>query len=465
MGIRLDWEVETEKTSTRTLGEDPATKRQRRRARLNLLLAILGFAGVIVGAFWGIKTVIDEANNRLETSLRDTVEAEITALRIGDINAFLRIQRSATDAWEAQQRAEFNTYQEILYRSETTQLTGQILDIEIDDPRARVAVQEIIDGVPYTRIWFYWRYDEDIDELTGRPTEGGWRHVPPDYTFWEAPGVYDGQYVDVNYLGVDAEFGRSMGSTLDEWIQLGCRALDCTALQPITVSIQPSGVPTNGWDAGDQWLLRVISPYISRARSDMPFSPQLRNEIGQIIAERLVLIASGSQWAEATTDAAFVQQSIIAWLLGRFTQVDTGTYFISSLATLYDDAAVGQLLKAVIADNRIAVLSQITGTSLDQSLVDWRDYFTFRLGLENRYIQEGNSTGVFALYVNTPEMQQAALDRLNQRALAQTPTVTLVQGTYPSPDGAPQLVATVRLNDVEYQVLFRLVGDEWLRAS
>ena len=44
-------------------------------------------------------------------------------------------------------------------------------------------VEEIIGGVPYGRVWFYWRYDD------------GWRHVPPDYTFWgdartvEADGV------------------------------------------------------------------------------------------------------------------------------------------------------------------------------------------------------------------------------------------------------------------------------------
>lgn len=463
MGIRLDWEVETEKTSTRTLGEDPTTKRERRRARFNLVLAILIFAGAIVGGVLGIKSVVDNANDRLEQSLRDTVEAEITALRIGDINAFLRVQRSATDAWDAQQRTEFNTYQEILYRSETSQLTGQILDIEIDDPRARVSVQEIIDGVPYTRIWYYWRYEEDMDELTGRPTEGGWRHVPPDYTFWGEPALYDGEYVDINYMGVDAELARSMGATLDQWILTGCGAIDCANLQPIMISIQPDGINGTGWDAADQWTLRVLSPYVARARSDMPFSPQLRSEVGQIIAERMVLMASGAQWADATSDTGFVQQSVISWLVGRFTQIDTGTHLVTSVANSYGDAAVGQLLSAIIADSRIVpVLSQTTGAPL---AVDWRDYFTFRLLLENRYIQEGNSGALFGLYVADDGVRQAASDRLTQGALAQPPVVTLVQPTSAAADGSSQLVASVQADGLEYQVLFRLVGEIWLRAS
>src|SRR5690606_4339781 len=112
MGIKLDWEIESEKSGAHTATEDPQVIRSRRRAQLRfvvtfgLILAILGG----IGAFLAWR--LEEADSRIEQFLRDTVEAEVAALRIGDWNAFYNAQRSADPLWaENRQRAFFEQYQ------------------------------------------------------------------------------------------------------------------------------------------------------------------------------------------------------------------------------------------------------------------------------------------------------------------------------------------------------------------
>ena len=44
-------------------------------------------------------------------------------------------------------------------------VTGNVADATVDGPRGRAVVEEVIDGVSYRTVWFYWRYAD------------GWRHV------------------------------------------------------------------------------------------------------------------------------------------------------------------------------------------------------------------------------------------------------------------------------------------------
>src|SRR5262245_17072403 len=100
MGIRLDWEIEAEQAhQAHRAGEDPITARRRRIMRLRVLAFVmlaLVFLGAVAGlVIWRLRTVDEE----IEQLLRDTVDAEVAALRIGDLTAFLSAQCSATDDW------------------------------------------------------------------------------------------------------------------------------------------------------------------------------------------------------------------------------------------------------------------------------------------------------------------------------------------------------------------------------
>lgn len=465
MGIQLDWEIKADGQRIKGVGEDPESVRKRRAARLRLLITIVLFITVIGAVAAFLRYRVYRVESQLEQTLRDTVSAEVTALRLGDRNAFLTFQRSATDDWLVRQNDVFDQYQKLIRERSDVRLTGHILDVEIDDPRARVHVQEIIDGVPYAQVWFYWRYGEDANE----DTNDGWRHVPPDTTFWGEALSYQGDSVTVQYQGVDASFAKPMGISLDDWIATACSALVCDGLPDIRVAVVPQGITQTDWTSEDPWLLVMPSPYGGRARTDTPFSPEAQVRVATVLAERLVLFAANNSNAQYPSDAYYLQQAVISWLVGRFTLIDTQSFLISSLAANYGDASVGQLLQRMPTNANIGILTQLTGTTLDQSNLDWRDFFTWRLTLENELILRQDTAALLALYDSSDDgLVNAALSRLSQPAIERV-EVSVSRPHNPSPEGLPQQVVTARIGEgattAELQILFRLVENQWLRAS
>src|SRR5688572_4550888 len=111
MGIKLDWEIEAEQSHVRNSGEDKESVRQRRQARLRLLLIVGALALVIIAVFVGVLLRLKQVDYDIEQRLRNTVDAEVAALRIGDRSAFLANQRSATDDWLLAQEQMFDQYQ------------------------------------------------------------------------------------------------------------------------------------------------------------------------------------------------------------------------------------------------------------------------------------------------------------------------------------------------------------------
>jgi hypothetical protein len=470
MGIQLDWEVEAEQSNRRSTGEDPEARRRRRRSLILMLITLVLLGGLAVAGTTLVFDQIDRVNERLETNLRDTVQAEITALRIGDWTAFARVQRSATDDWLRIQRSQFERYQDILLASENTQLTGQVLDIAIDDPNARVTIQEIIDGVPYSRVWFYYLYPEQDTDGDGEIDEpGGWYHVPPDFTFWGESAQYDGAYVDVAYRTVDFALAEAMGPALNDWVGFACQAYNCENLPEIRVQVVPQDTPQIDWapgDLNDVWTLILSSPYADRARSDMPFSPELRAEVAQHFAERLTLFQTGGQRMVDTADANYLFHAAVSWLVGQYRQVDTGAYLIASLARQYGLPAVGQMIATLAPGANISFLSDITGAPLDESQVDWRDFFTWRLHQEQTLWEQGLRSDFLALYdVRDSGTQVVTGSRFDEGVSTMEQVVTSVGYTTPAEDGSPQIVATVVDGAEEFQVLFRLVNNRWYRAS
>ncbi|MBC6954821.1 MAG: hypothetical protein DWB44_01455, partial [Chloroflexi bacterium] len=141
MGIRLDWESDSASAgkSAYVATEDPALKRKRAAARAKFLLVFTGTA-IVFGVLALVVTWrLNEANAYIESLLRDTVEAEFAALRIGDWNAFGSIQRSASEEWLTEQRALFDDVQ-IEKTKGTVQLDGVIRSVEVDGTRGRVLV-------------------------------------------------------------------------------------------------------------------------------------------------------------------------------------------------------------------------------------------------------------------------------------------------------------------------------------
>ena len=467
MGVRLDWDIETERKNIKDVGKDPESTRKRRVLRFRLLATVIIVVMIVAGGVGFVHYRTHKVKSQLEQTLRDTVVAEVTALRLGDRRTFEGFQRSASEDWLEQQNALFDWYQQNMQGEDTdVRLTGHILALEIDDLRARVHVQEIINGVPYTRVWSYWRYetDDDQDGLLD-----GWRHVPLDPTFWGEAGIYQGHSVTVTYQGIDQEFAALVGSSIDNWIGVACAALTCDNLPPIRVDVLSQGVTRMEWSPDDPWRLRIPSPYLVRARSDQPFSPELQIEVATLLAERLMLYTSGDVRAEYPSDAYYLQQAVISWLVGRFAQVDTRSFLIASLTANYGETTVGRLLRLMPPDANIGILSQVTGASLDQSNLDWRDFFTWRLTVEGELVVQQNIEALMALYDTRDEAILAAAYSRFEQPPVESIEVTVTRLHDAAPDGSPQQAVTVRVgegaNNVEFQILFRLVNNNWLRAS
>lgn len=457
-GIRLDWDIESEQRETHSDQRDPDDVKQRRRNRLRFLVILTVVALVIVGIGALIIHRLNQADAYIESALRDTVEAEYAALRVGNWNDFSTIQRSATEDWMQTQFNSFNAYQDLKLNS-NVELTGTVRNVAIEGQRARVAVEEIIDGAPYTQIWFYWRYED------------GWHHVPPDYTFWGTDSEYQGLAVTVFYQDVDSQLARDLGVGVEGWINSVCGpVLQCGDLPHVRIQIIPDErYLTPDWNPENPWELIIGSPYIKRARSDQPFSGALLLDVASTMARRLVVESSLQRDQPVyPTDAYYIRPAVISWLTGRFSGLNTNSYLITSIAENYGLAKIGEVLQALPSDGSIAVLNQVLGTpSLANANVDWRDYLAWRIRLENELRDRADMENYMRLY--TPELQADAMVRFGGAPLyAGTPEVLHIEKSL-ADDGVAQLVATVRYEPTEdaftEQITFRLVDDVWKRAS
>ncbi len=452
MGIRLDWEIEAEQEHRQqSAGEDPEARRKRRRARLRLLLVLFVLLALIGGAVGAVALRLHQADWETEQLLRDSVTAEVALLRVGDQNAFLNLQRSATDDWQQQQQATFARYQ-ALKQAGRINLTGQILGATVDGNRGRVQVEEIIDGAPYGRVWFYWHYDD------------GWYHVPPDYTFWGAAQTLTADNVTVHYHEIDADTAHAVALSVALWLQTACSALTCAPPPALTVEIIPDPTLQVGWSPAGDWTLQLPSPYVGGARLDQLFDSGTQVNAATLLADRL--LAGFSPLYPA--DAAFLKQAISDWLVKRFAQVETNSYLISSLAENYGDAAVGKLLQSLQPASDISAISSATGTSLDAASLDWRDFLTWRLTLEQNLDAERDETNFLALYDVTDEAVRTQAYARFSSGENSDPRLVVSVVSERDANGTPELRATVQVGDPatsQEDVIFRLVDGGWKRAS
>lgn len=458
--VKLDWDIDAEQNKRREYSEDSVERRRRYAGVLKLLGMIAGFLVLVALVVFVVQRRWTQINERLETLLVNTVESEVAALRIGNLDDYLDIQRSATDDWLLAQEQTFQAYQDLKASSDVT-LSGRVADVTIEDQRGRVNVEEIIDGIPYQQVWFYWRYDD------------GWHHVPPDYTFWGEPNTIEREQFTIEYREVDALTAEGVADRLPRWLERGCSLVDCTTLPPLTVEITSEPLPGVQWagTSADEWRLQIPSPYRNRARADMPFDPPLQSSAATLLAEGLVDTLTNGNVAAYPHDAYYLRSATVTWLVGQFMQVQTDTSLITSLVQNYGEDTLAQLLRSLQPTSTIGLVTTVIDVpTLADANLNWTDFIEYRLRTEAELIRAGDQAAWERLYhFRDDSVRSTAMTRFTTANPPQSYDVQgIAQATYP--DGSPQLQARVRVTDASGQateqvIVFDLVNGNWLRAN
>lgn len=453
--IGFEWEIETQQL-TRVHGEDPLARRRRRRNLLRLLLLIGLLASLIgIGAL-GIRQRLLDARKAIAQMLQDTIKAEVAALRIGDMNAWLQLQDIADQTWIESQRTIFHHYQRL--KSEgAVKLSGNIVAVALDDSRARALVQEDIRGLPYARLWFY------------RFEGGDWLHIAPDFAFWGDLASYTGPGLDIQYRSADQQFVEQLGAALVDWRVRGCDLLDCDSMPTLSVEVLPGAAAQAAWTEEAKPRLRLRSPYVELARADQPFDNAYRQAVSELLANRLIADYRGGIAAEYPQDAYFLLESAKTWLSRWLDGVETGAGLLPSLARNYGPESLADLLAKLKPSDGISILGEVLAVNIAEAELDWSDFIGWRLNAEASLIRARAENDWLNLYDTS---DSAVRSVAYQRFLDNSPPefIDLLDYAIITGEGRlPLLRATVQFasssSDRLAAVDFRLVDSAWKRAS
>jgi hypothetical protein len=454
VGIKLDWQVEADQAFRRA-GEDPAAHATRRTQRIRLVLFTLGIfiaASVVAGGIWLRLYTVDD---QLRRDMIDTVQAEDATLRLGDYTQFIAIQRSADGSWLQQQGERFKRYQDLKSKSDLN-LTGKVLDTEIDGSRGRALVEEILDGVEYHTVWFYWRFPD------------GWRHVPSDYTFWGAQSTLNGKSSSVSYSQVDAGLAQALSTRVDKWWATGCSAIGCGVPPTLQVEIIPYQSDQPKWDPNSPNTLIIASPLAQgdRTIADPVISTTLEDAVAQALADHLLSIATNNLKPVQTADAAWLRASAVSWLAATFTGRGNPTpaNFIQSVNEHYGAAGVSAVLHALTQSSDISIVGIALKQPIESLALDWRTFFQWRLDVEKTLLSRNDIADFQALWDSA---NPAALNQMRQRMARPTQATPQVQTVAISPgaDGIPRAAVQVTADGQPATIIFRLDNGGWKRSA
>ena len=453
--IRFEWNIESRKID-RSDGEDQKAKRRRRRNLLRLLLLVgLFLAAMSLGALVIRQRLID-VRNQVAQLLQDTVKAEVAALRIGDRHTFLKIQGGVDDTWVQRQSILFQQYSDMKAAGQI-ELTGSILDVFIEDERARVLVQENINGRPYGRLWFYRRSGQ------------GWQHVPPDYAFWGEKRQYDADGVQVSYRDVDKKLAEQLADAVAGWIGQGCGLLDCGSLPNLAVDIVTDGSEAVVWSNERTMHLVVRSPHLDIARADLPFDGNLRLRVGQLLAERMVNAHTDYRVVAYPHDSYFLRGAAVAWLAEYMTRIESDSKLIRSLADNFGADKVPLLLSQLSATSDMSSIRRVDSATIELANLDWSDFVEWRLRTETELVAAGAQDQWLSLYDTADDsVRLLAYERYNSKEFG-TSFRVIDQVVWRDVAGSLQLRVTVEVETdgqrQEQIVVFNLVNDVWKRAN
>lgn len=484
MGIKLDWQVEAEVTSLRA-AEDPDLKRRRRRARRRLVLLAIVISTALVVAAGLIVWRLNEVDARYERDLRDTVFAELAALRTEKPADFMAIQRSRSETFLHEQSQRYVAFRSLITDGSLDLVNARVVDVDIDRQRGRALLEVVKDGLPHRMVWFYWYY-EDGDENEGQ----GWRHVPDDLTFWGEERVLELERVRLTYGEMDAAYAQALAPRLAAWWNRGCALLQCFDAPPtLSLTIVADRPPAVAWDLSDSWELSVTSPLLAAWTpvddAGAPMMPEYDRAIVQQIAVRLVRHATGDTELFPYGDAAWWHDQIAGWLseailLGEGATVSVPG-FMGTLMAQYGPGAPVAALRGLGPEATLeSPLFAVTGVPLDQLSVDqlggldWRDFFAWRLELES-LLATPNGGGVFLSLYDLDNPAMITEVRLRQEspdyAARYAPDASVqITGVTIVPDGA-DIKALVDLTRIEKgeiiseRVEWRLIRGTWKRTN
>ena len=448
MGVELKWEIDAAEDQARQLSEAGPGRGRRRKLFLQLLLLLL-LGALLAGALY---LRLQELERQEQNLLRATVEAEVTALRLGDEKAFLDLQDSSAPAWKLAQQENFVAWQR--RKLEGGNLPGgDIKALGLEGEKAWVQVQETIAGEPWLHTWHY------------RLTPQGWRHVSAREG-WRGPArTLHAENLRIEYDSLDEPLAQALAPQLSAWLAHGCALLGCLSTPQLTARIQ--GQPgAQAWSPNAIWTLQVPSPWAQLTRADEPLNAALRESLAQLLAGRLLNERAGQPGPDWTQEASWLHGSARAWLVNRMQEQESRQLLLESLATNYGESAVARLIDALRPESSLTLFNAATGTSSPhEAALDWSDLLAWQLQQEAERRLRGDQDAFLALY----DLRDGALGVLARARFVvgeftgalSVEAVTLVSAT----ESGPLWRADVRDSSASVPVHFRLVDGRLLRAS
>ncbi|MBE0691369.1 MAG: hypothetical protein IH587_14720, partial [Anaerolineae bacterium] len=264
---------------------------------------------------------------------------------------------------------------------------------------------------------------------------------------------------------------QALASSLPAWLNAGCAALICPQLPQLVVDILPDESAGAGWLPDEPWHMRIASPFIQAVRMDAIWQPESRLAVAGLLAEQLTATVTNGVQPNYPADAYYLRQLIVSWLTKRFSGVEINTYSLDTFAARYGEPAVGRLLALLTPDAGVMVMAQAAEVASVADLeIDWRDYLTWRLTLEQELIGARDDAHYLSLYdLNDLAVRDAAFDRFEGDVRGTRLLVSEVTRGADSA-GIPALFARAIMlgtdgSTREEQVVFRLVDGVWKRAS
>lgn len=473
MGIQLDWQVESNR-ARQSATEDPKAKYDRRRRRRRVIIGMIVVAVLFGGIITAVRWRLSQVDNRLRNDLVDTVNVEMTALRVGNRSNFLSVQRSASEEWLAGQHQLFEDYQS--FKAEGILNTEyEVLNVFMDDdqPRARVVVQQEIDGIPYRMAWFYWRYADP------EGNQNGWRHVPPDVEFWGEKDTIQKDNFRLTYHDLDADLAEALAPMMADWWNEGCELLGCEGDRPtLEVTIVPESLEAPMWDLYDPFLLRIPSPLIQpRAPYDAMPPTNLQAILQEMVVRRLLDTRVGVTLQPSPyTDTYWLAEEITLWLKSQFNgEGNTGSAFISSLATNFGEDFPARMMRSFGLNSNVGFLEGTFGVPLpdlsDEQLnaIAWSEFFHWRLRAEQ--VAQGADPNAFREFYDTSDGDALLLAQQRYEKRDPNSPIPRVLGVVIGRDTLGRRIASVNVlpspDDPNTQVtlVFRWVGTTWKRIS
>ncbi|MCY3905713.1 MAG: hypothetical protein OXF63_00500 [Anaerolineaceae bacterium] len=447
MGIELKWDVDAadEQTQPGAVGSRGRRRPWKGLARLVILFLVLAL--VTAGFYLRLREVDAQQANLLRAS----VEAEITALRLGDVQAYQEFQDSEDPARQLVWREVFDAWQR--RKIESNALAGEIVALAISGEDAWVQVEEIINGEDWLHTWFY------------RRSGDGWLHVSPQAGWRGQARSHRSGRLRIEYDDIDAPLVSALAPLLESWLENGCQLLNCASVPALNVQIlaRPGAAV---WSTGDSWLLLLPSPTAGLVRQGDALPGGPGDESVKLLAQRLVREIAGKPESDWSREAGWLHASAGALLADRMLPAESGQHLLQSLSTTYGDDALSALIEGLEPDSTLELVAMVAGVAdLHDAALDWRDLLTWQLEQESVTRLAGDSDGFLALYdLRDDALGVLARARLVAGEFIGPPSIEEVTPVSAA-DGSALLRARVRDASGAVPVYFRLVEGRWLRAS